>query len=143
MAKNNDDEYWQWDEDAQSSRQLKPLPTTWLDLSRFKPGDEVRMLESQRISVGERESRDLKGEIGVVLEVRNGTARGYPSRLIDYEGEPLWTSQSAGWLVVRFPFDCYGVDAEGNVKPRACRAEDEGSRWEKVSSPKRSRKART
>lgn len=135
MAKHSD----HFDDDG---RQLKPLPAAWIQLSkRFKPGDRIRWLRRQPIYTGPSPApsgpippehwRDLAGQIGTVTEVHDGS-RIYPRQFWSEEHE-CWVTDSTGWLAVRFPFDVYGVEADGTVKPRACRAEEEGVEWERAS----------
>lgn len=129
-----------FDEDG---RQLKPLPAAWIQLSRrFKLGDRIRCTHHQLIYIGPRPApsglippelfRDLAGQIGTALSVHDGH-RIYPDQQWSEEHE-CWVTDSTGWLTVRFPFDVYGVEADGvTAKPRACRAEVEGEEWELVS----------
>lgn len=132
-----------FDEDG---KQLRALPSKWIDLKkRFKPGDTIRWLRDDHIYVGPRDKhghspggavppdqvKSLKGQLGEVLRVNDGR-RIYPAQWFHEESE-CWMTDSPGWLTVRMPFDHYGFEEDGSMKPRACRPDSEGVDWEKVS----------
>jgi hypothetical protein len=133
-----------FDEDG---KQTDALPSAWIALARrFQPGDRIRYLGHQSIYVGPTPApagdippehfRDLHGEIGEVLKVTDGR-RVYPDQRWSEEHE-CWVTDRRGWLTVRFPFDCYGVEKDGTTpKPRACHPDEEGITWERIA-PERS-----
>jgi hypothetical protein len=113
-------------------KQTRPFPKKWMDASRFRVGDRIEFIDDLLVWISETETRNLKGQIGIVEKVRPGYGP-FPPRLHTDEAGQIWIGQHAGWLTVRFPFDIYGREADGRYKPRACNLDDEGHRWRKVA----------
>lgn len=116
---------------ADFEKQIRPFPKKWMDASRFKVGDKIEFIDDLLVFVSETETRNLKGQIGIVEKVRDGSGP-FPPRLHTDEAGEIWIGQHAGWLTVRFQFDVYGREEDGRYKPRACCLDDEGRRWRKA-----------
>lgn len=136
-------------------KQLIRLPKKWLDLSRFKVGDQIRYLDSNIVHIpcaeclekswyhhggnaGECGRKDMKGEIGTVLRVNQGDGQCFPSKYIPDSDDPdggIWLTQRQGWLTVKFPFSNHR-NGKGEMQPLALHPDDEGKSWELVTAAK-------
>ena len=133
-------------------KQTRPLPRKWMQPSqRFKIGDRIEFLDDHRIhdpcdecrakewfhyngaNYDKCGTKNLKGQVGVVLKVNDGCGSFPPTWYPDDSDEGgTWLGEREGWLTVRFPFDSYGFEADGvTPRQRACHPSDEGRRWRK------------
>lgn len=119
-----------WADEGDDFAQIAPLPREWMDLSRFKVGDKIEYLKTTLVYFGPtrygysphdpKEWKDMKGLIGVIVEVHNGY--GSFARRDEHEG----------WLSVAFEYTPYrnmdGAD-EGKI---ALHPSGEGDHWRVV-----------